>query len=595
MNFRMAKKNSNQSKNLLSSRLQRTKHDGKGGRYGQQAEINIVVPEDTFSTGTSSPNESVHVIQQDIYVNDTQQTNAPQGGSGNMYQPNPYQSIPQSANNQSFFQGVAQYQPQQDFSETPPAVDTSLNNFEQNTSAYPPVQNSTLADRIRQNKSEQNNPPVLNVQEFAIDAGNFGGNGDVNAKIGFTDNADVSEPRHHGREPKQPKIKQPKVPAGERVLDGRNGNPFRTQLPIWAKIVAIISIIALLVGIPQLIFRIPATIESKNIEPRLLVDTSGQKAIIDYIKVQHGTEDWDKDGLTNSVDDDIYNPDNNGDGSPDGMQSSGNINIGDIISYNNVTIEVKNTKVGFSKFMNYYVFVNHEGWVKISGETGVPYIYDKRGWSEAEYKNEYGDYIVYIPNDCYLEFVPENTTKVYCTDFLGNKVFASKESRYVKNYGAFSGVASFFLHAFLPVTEPTDNTIASIWYSDTHHIVKQNNITKADAVAPDTSLYDISIMKDYAFSYERLYEVYEKIDNQETVLISILTPDGGEATCFIYAYDYLGNFYVADARTSKTAGMIRIIPKAQIYIKDGAKYIREWYEFEGLGFSSKQDDNLFIY
>ena len=594
MRFRMAKKNSNQSENLLSSRLQRTKHDGKGGRYAQQAEINIVVPEDVFpaetplqgKNGSTAQHDNPVLGVQDIYGNGVPQTSVQQNRVTN-----PYQSIP----NQTISQDTVGYPLQHGYGDASPVIDTASSDFGQNTSPYSSTQSSTLAGRIRQNMNDKPNTPVSNVQEFAVDASNFGENDAVNIDSGSTSNIPVVEPVRPRREPKQPKNKQPKIPASERILDGKDGNPFKKKLPLWTKIVAILSIVALLIGIPQLIFRIPAAMKPRDIEPQLLIDTSGQKAIIDYIKVQHGMEDWDKDGLTNSVDDDIYNPDNNGDGHPDGMQSSGSINIGDIISYNNVTIEVTNTKVGFSKFMNYYVFVNHEGWVKISGETGIPYIYDKKGWSEAEYKNEYGDYIIYIPHDCYLEFVPEGTTKVYRTDFLGNKSFASKESRYVKNYGAFSGIASVLLHSFLPVTEPTDNTLASIWYSDTYHIVKQNNVTKADAVAPDTSLYDISIMKDYAFTYERLYEVYDKIDNQETVLISILTPDGGEATCFIYAYDYLGNFYVADARTSKTAGMIHVIPKAQIYIKDGAKYIREWYEFEGLGFSSKQDDNLFIY
>ena len=154
---------------------------------------------------------------------------------------------------------------------------------------------------------------------------------------------------------------------------------------------------------------------------------------------------------------------------------------------------------------------------------------------------------------------------------------------------------SFLYKTILPVTEPTDFSIASTWNSDTYHIIKQNNLSKAEAKKPNDENYNMSIMKDYEFSYEKLEKLYTKIDAKETVLISIITKDGSEATCFAYAYDYLGNIYVCDAKTSKTAGMIKITPKVQSYYKDGNKFMREWYEFEGLGFSTEKGDNLFIY
>ena len=382
---------------------------------------------------------------------------------------------------------------------------------------------------------------------------------------------------------------------GENALDGRHGDPFKREVPKKVKKIVLISIIVAILVIPQLVFRIPAALNISPSNQMLKVDSNNKQVVSDYIRVQNGTEDWDKDGITNATDNHPFNPDTDYNGIPDGGKAQTFINKGAVIGYENIKLEAKNQKVGLSKFLNYYVFSNHKGWVKISDEKGIPYIYKNNGWTEAKYSKEGKDYLVYIPCDCYIEFVPEDTKKVYRTDLFGDKAFGTEESRYVDNYGFFAPVNSFLLKLILPVTEPNNSSLCSTWYSDTYHIIKEKNVTKANALVPNTEHYDISKLKGYDFSYDYLYTLYKTIDTKETVLLSIITSDGSEATCFAYAYDYLGNIYVADAKTSKAVGVINIYPKSQTYCHNDEKFIREWYEFDGLGFSTKNGDSLIIY
>lgn len=551
----MAKKPNQSEENLLSKRLKKTDHGDKKGRYSQQAEINIFVPNNEVQNNPPAYQDNQSFVPQ--YEDPNQQ----QGFVSN--------------NSEQFNQQSMQEQPMY----VEPTFDIPSEQRQQHTGG------NSFRDRFQ--KSEQLQTP--NVQEYTFPAD---GENAVHSEEMQFDNryADMF------RNKKKKSIEKPKDEhqIGEHALNGKNGNPFKKSLSQKTKLIILIASIAAILIIPQLIFRIPALIDTKD-SLALELNLKGQQTILDYIKVQNGVGDWDKDGILNANDKDVFDPDTDKNGIPDGEADKDFLQIGSVIKYENVTLEAQNRKMGVSKFRNYYVFKNYKGWVKISDETGIPYIYKSNGWTEAKYSIENGDYMVEIPCDCYIEFVPKGTKIVYRTDLFGDKTFASEESRYVKSYGGFAPIASFFYKLLLPVTEPKDATIASIWYSDTYHIVQQNNINKAEAIKPDSSNYKLTALNDYEFTYDKLQKIYDNIDNKKTTLISIVREDGSEAICFAYAYDYLGNIYVADAVTSKTAGIIKINPMSQVYHKDGQNYIREWYEFEGLGFSSDDGDKMFVF
>lgn len=571
----MAKKTPNQSpeQNLLSKRMKKTDHGDKKGRYSQQAEINIFVQDEQ----SHNPNNQPFIPQ---YGEPPTQPNNTFNGNQN----------PQFGN-QPQYQDVYQGDNQTPIYEQPQTYAEPTFDIPQQTQQPQQPTGNSFRDRFQKQEPPAQNQP--RVQEFTF-------NSDDEYVDETTQSTEMQfDERYTNMFRDNQKKKTEKRPkrtyaVGENALNGKDGNPFKKKMSKKARIIVLVSCIVTALLIPQLIFRIPALIDVKD-DMMLELNVSGKQTITDYIKIQNGVADWDKDGITNASDNDVFDPDANRDGIPDGMESKDFLDIGGVMKYENVTLEIQNEKMGVSKFLNYYVFKNYKGWVKISNETGVPYIYQSNGWTEAEYTVEGGEYMIKVPKDCMIEFTPKGTKPVYRTDFLGDKTFATEESRYVKSYGGFAPVLSVLLKSFLPVTEPTDASIASIWHTDTYHIINQNNIHKAEAVQPPKDNYKITILNDYEFTYDKLYKIYDNIDDKKTTLISIIREDGSEAICFAYAYDYLGNIYLADAQTSKTAGVMKVTPMCQVYHKDGQNYIREWYEFEGLGFSSADGDKLFVY
>ena len=568
----MARKQDNQSENLLSQRMRKTEHGKKNaGIYGRREEINIVVQE----TDNNNCNPQFDI-------------NTPFSRTQNPF-PQPHQNTFPQGNAQPNVPQTPQFDPNQPIplsNPNEPVVDTSFEFPNQQTQE---TRNNGFGNKFKnakENNTQQNQEPL--TQEFTFNADLPEENGEL-----VFDERYSNMYRNTKRQKRKPE--KPINTIGDNAIDGSYGNPFeKKKLPKKTKLIILLSIIAFVLIVPQLVFRISPYISFGN-DQKLEVDSSTSDTIKQYITVQNGVEDWDKDGIPNSTDKSPFNPDTDRNGIPDGETNVKFITKGDIVTYENITVTAKNSKLGFSKFLNYYVFQNYSGWVKISDEKGIPYIHKSNGWKKADYEKNGSDYLIKVSGDCLIEFVPEDTKTVYCTDFLGDKAFGMTESRYVKSRGIFAPVSSFLMKLLIPVTEPTDGSIASTWYSDTYHIVKQNNLSKAESNNPNKEEYDLSTLKNYEFAYEELYDMYKRIDNKETVLISIITKDGKEATCFAYAYDYLGNIYVSDARTSKTVGMINISPKAQVYYQNDTKFIREWYEFDGLGFSTKNGDILVIY
>lgn len=608
----MARKNKDEA-NLLSQRIKRKSVDEEN-RRGKKTEFNIVVNNEEQSTfDTQQP---FVPSQPDAEFYSQQNQYPPQSDGGYSPQqsayPPPidygYNIHPQDAlaQQESYAQQITAHVPtKEEFDTTIPVqIPTPLE-----TPQYEPqpvfVQEEvpqTVTEPIERERKPQKQSFVsrLGKSNDNVSPSEFTFQADVpqqpqTHQFGDTTDTLNFDDRYSNMFRKKPKkTERQKSQIGDNAIDGRSGNPFKKDLPKRTKIILISIVCAIALLIPQLVFRIPATIKPENTLKISTISESSQ-TVIDYIKVENSTKDWDKDGILNVDDDHVYNPDADRNGVPDGKGELDFLEIGSIIQYANVTVEAQNVKMGVSKFMNYYVFSNYTGWAKITKESGIPYVYTKVGWREAEYKLEAGIFYIKINEDCLVEFVPKDTKPAYGTDFFGEKIFSNEEARYIKSYGGWSEIFATFLKSFLPITEPTQTTLSSIWYTDSYHIVKEKNIAKAEAKQPDATNYKISALDNYECSYANLQKIYDTIDNSETALVSIIQKDGSEAICFAYAYDYLGNIYLADARTSKTAGVLNIKPCAQVYHKDGQNFMREWYEIEGLGFSSAAGDIMIVY
>lgn len=535
----MAKKNNEGKKSLLSERMKKTPHHDNNGAFSQQTEINIFVSQDQ-----PDPNPQFN-------------PNIPQNQTGQYYQPS-----------QEIFQQQSNPIPQNDFQKPSTNGKFHIND----TPSQEPI---TTPSSIT---------PLIE-QEFVFDADGSGSG---------TLQEEYVSPFAKSKKPKKVKKEKPVHQYGENAITGENGDPFaRKPIPKKAKLIILCSLLAFILIFPQLLFRIPAFFDDDVGEFTAKV-TNNTKEINEYITVQNGMQDWDKDGIANSTDNDVWNPDMDRNGIPDGETSKSFISANTTITYENITIPVDKANVGMSKFLNYYTFSNYKGWAKIDNVSGIPYIYQDNGWTQAKYRKDGNTFYVYIPSDCYIEFVSKDVIDVYRTDLFGDRAFASKTARYVENKGAFAKIESILLKLILPSTEPTKYTIASVWHTTNFHLNAEKNIVKSEALKPSKENYNMAILKDYEFSYNKLYSLYDNTDNGKTTLISFITKDG-EVTCFAYAYDYLGNFYVADAQTSKTLGKITVTPKSQVYYKDSKMFIREWYEFEGIGLSSENGDKMFIY
>lgn len=456
--------------------------------------------------------------------------------------------------------------------------------------------NSLLQDKMNRNRS--NDVAQNTNHEFTVFA-----NSDEDENISSNISYDTHNPLYSDMYKKQKKNKKKEKkqkPVNKNtqteILDGKNGNPFEKKIPAKTKLIIAVSIILSFLIIVELVCRVPALISENPSKPALVLIEDKNNTIQNYIKVENGLSDWDGDGILNAEDEYVFNPDVNSNSLPDSVKTKDKfIDKKEIITYENITIEAKNQKFGVSKFLNYYIFSNYNGWAKIENEEGIPYKYTDNGWKKATYKKDGSTYFVQITGNCRIEFVPEDTQKVYVTNIIKENIFGTSESRYVKNYSFFAPVYANLLKLIFPVTEATSKTLGTVSYSDTYHVIQYKNLHVAEAVYPDSSNYELKTLINYECSYEKLYKIYEAVDKKNTNLISIITKDGKEATGFVYAYDYLGNLYVADAKTSKTVGVIQITPKAQVYKINDKEYIREWYEFEGLGFSSKDGDTLIVY
>jgi hypothetical protein len=369
---------------------------------------------------------------------------------------------------------------------------------------------SLLQSKMNKEKYQATDHNVSQNIEFTVS------DTDNNIPISISDTItsssnDPHNPLYSNMYKKEKKNKFPKIKKQDfsdlETLDGKNGNPFKNEIPRKTKLIIVFSIILAITLIVQIVFRVPAIINENPKKQQLLLETNTEK-LNNYMKVENGTEDWDGDGILNAQDTAIFNPDVDKNGLADSLPKEEFITKEEIITYENITIQPKNQKCGCSKFLTYYCFENYNGWAKIENETGIPYKHTNNGWQKATYNKEGSIYYVKISGDCLIEFVPEGTETVYITNILKENIFSSKESRYVNNYGFFAPVYANLLKAIFPVREANSKTICTVAYSDTYHIIKYKNINKSIATVPNSSNYVLSTLNNYECSYDKLYKVY---------------------------------------------------------------------------------------
>lgn len=348
--------------------------------------------------------------------------------------------------------------------------------------------------------------------------------------------------------------------------------------------------------IPSLIYNVlPESAKSSN-HIVLTVEENSANTTKSILQA-YPQEDFDNDKIVNGEDKDPYNPDSDLNGIIDGDISSSPIKSQTKVSNEKAEITVSNNLSGIKKFDNYYVFTDYKGWAKFDDTQGFPYIYRNCKWKEAEYQHK-GNYIyVYIPgDDCRIEFLKDKPVPVSVIRLFGGTfAYANGKSASVKNVGFAKYIFDAFFSVLLPQENGSGWGIGSIQQTTDYHYALYRKDTTAPAVIGTYDLTTPDRYMSYNNSLSELENIYAMIDEDHTVLCSFQS-DKGECLGIVYGYDYLGNLYIADYRTGELVGMLNIIPKSQIITSGDERMIRDWYEFNGLGFSSAEGDRaVFIF
>lgn len=109
--------------------------------------------------------------------------------------------------------------------------------------------------------------------------------------------------------------------------------------------------------------------------------------------------------------------------------------------------------------------------------------------------------------------------------------------------------------------------------------------------------YDTSDLSRYGRNQNRLTDlaqVYQILQDGDSVLVALNSVYDGEIIAEVYGYDADGNLLIANADTLKPVGTLSIEPKAKKIMDENGNFSQlEYFDFYGLGFDSRvQSDTI---
>ncbi len=310
----------------------------------------------------------------------------------------------------------------------------------------------------------------------------------------------------------------------------------KRKLKGWHKVLIgvslFLSVVVILTALrlPERIGMIQAPAEAE-VEVSVNI-TQRYKGLIRELLDSEQDLNWDGDGLKNGADPNPWDCDTDRNGIPDGHKPVNFIKGEVPISHNGIKAIITSSQAGFTSYRGRYYFHSVVGWVGISGEKGTPYYYTGTGWKKCEY--EYIEDICYvnITGTCIIEFSESDKPKLQ--------------------------------DVVLPI-EPAECTVRP----DDRYTLANSPLSLLD-------------------------KIYAKIDNGETVQVSIMT-DAGEQLLIVYGYDHLGGLYVADTENRSENSKIQIIVRPQVYFWGGKITMRSFFEFSWGEFGSANGDILTVF
>jgi len=314
----------------------------------------------------------------------------------------------------------------------------------------------------------------------------------------------------------------------------------------------------------------------------------------DYIK-ENPTEDFDGDGLTNedeiALGSNIYDIDTDKDGLTDDFDSKP-IEYTDDIYYAmtaqglttnsaytmNGVIMWADDKSSFAhggvmkSIDGGYYFSDFKGWAKFPDE-GDAYLYENGTHTKLEYKED--EKAWYIPGDSYIVISEKEPEYIFLFSFFG-------KTKYLKgNFGKF-------INFILP--QKGFITCQEMWLDDTFIDTSNRVIAKNKNVEFDEKHLERFSSNDTEL--KELMNVYRCLAEGDSLLVSLFDDVNGETVLLIYGYNQSGHLLVSTL-DDNNKGVIAITPRCTKQLSKGKIIIqREWFDFDGCGYSSKSGDTI---
>lgn len=275
----------------------------------------------------------------------------------------------------------------------------------------------------------------------------------------------------------------------------------------------------------------------------------------------YANEDFDGDGIFNSLDENPFDQDADRNGVIDSNDTlSFKCNTG--VKTGDITFIPETSQCGVTEMYGYYIVNGYaDGWLKIDGfSTFFPYIYDDKQWKPAEFEVNNGSLLVYIPNDyCYLRLLPERS------DYISTLYIFNKELSF--DYETIGGrVLDGILTVFYPYRSecPYDigcreRTIEAIGEGD--------DDVMADKTYTVINKSNLSRFKQMPLTDTDLRNIYMSISHNTTRILSVQS-DEGEMLLIAYGYDYMGNLYVADYNDTSKRSKIEVRPYSHLVMDE---------------------------
>lgn len=323
------------------------------------------------------------------------------------------------------------------------------------------------------------------------------------------------------------------------------------------------------------------------------------------IGTEHGTDDFDKDGLTNDEEDAagtiIWSVDSNNNGVSDyyEVKQLNGANASNLLMEKVKELDKANNASLSSPYkMNNVILWPDDYESKVYGgviETTAGYRFsDFKGY--AQFPN-YNDIYVYKYEDGVrkeLKFLEKE------------KAWYIDEDMYVEVYSEpLEDVVKFGIFGSVSFKKGNILTKALAFILPDQGFITAAKMKDIDA-EPDTRAYQTAQITNVSYNkddYMRLTKNQTEISNLvyvrntikegKCLAVSLYGYELGEAIAIVYGYTYTGDLLLADQETLTPIGHLKIEEKAKKMIDNNGNIVAyEYFDFEGFGFDSENGDRI---